>query len=122
MMTFMRRLWPGSHGDLELSGDKLALQTQLQTTIAEKSATASENGKGVLAVLDSVRVAKFDRPGRLFSLELYGKADGESMEKLSDDAALATQFSVELMSRRGRMPEEDVNSLRNKLEFVRALN
>lgn len=101
----------------DLTGDKLALETRLQGLVAEKMKTGSDTVKAVLSQFDLTRVTSVSEDG--FTLRIYS-----GIHPFQEDpgVAKATMGKAIIRTRvAGRPPEETVNTLQNKIQFIGAL-
>lgn len=115
---FLEQAPAGKTGALDLSGDRLRLQTEIQQLAAEKMKTASPEAKKVLGLLDKIRVNT--AVGSQFDIDVY--APQKEVGGMSQPVSVATGRLCFVNFVEGKKPPaEDEQLLQRKLYLVREL-
>lgn len=107
----------GGPGDLKLSGDKLAQQTELQLLLENIQETGTDGGRAIAELEEHIRVTGVSADE--FNIAVYGGHKFEVLAALSENPLKGKEVFVS--DGAGMPPAETVKTLKNKVEFFKAV-
>ena len=109
----------GAPGDMKLGGDRAALMTKIQGAVEEKSKSENQFSTELLGLLDKMVIT--GASGSQFTIKAHFRRE-ESQWSLGQKVAMATGRNGMISYVEGEPGQETIPQLRNKLEFVKALD